>query len=552
MNPNLDFGARLQNRFLLRAFALAPALILTVGLASAQNMYQPPQPQPGGIDIRPTISSLRNTRTNVTIGWYGLKGGYHLEAAATPGSGWLEVSNAFAADFSSTLTLSGAAAGQQFFRLRTDNAYVGSRGCSSCHWDKYNDWSATPHAAAWDSIASLPPQVQSSCIACHSAGYGQPTGFTNMDVTPYLAGVGCENCHGAGAAHKYGDHSIATPAVTAAAETCGGCHDGSHHPTYSEWTHTAHASVTADVASGFSDTAAGQSRMTSCGPCHSGAMRIALLKQYDYLNEGYNLPVTFPTAHDASLYGVTCAICHDPHANNLTHQLRNPVSSTNNFSLRSSSTFASQYDPGIQICAQCHNDRGASWTATARPPHHSPQYNFLLGTVGQQQSGQPPAYPASHALLITNQCVGCHMQSKPYSSEQQPAASGHSFKVESFDMCQKCHALPEDLLQFTTNAVWAQIQEVKSALDLWALTKAPPALSAYGTRAWEYTSPGTLSSGGPGPSSAEQTLIPANIQKARFNMYVVFHDGSFGVHNARLAATLLDNALSWVQQELGN
>ncbi len=550
MNASLSFGARAQQKFLLNAVGVATVLLFTMKPVAAEDMYQP-QAKAGGIDIRPGITSLRNTPTNSTISWYGLKGGYHVEATAAPGSGWLEVTNALAGTFSNSVTVPRTAGSQGFFRLRTDNSFVGSRGCSSCHYDKYNDWSGTPHAAAWDSIASLPAQTQSNCIACHAVGVGQPTGFISMDATPSLANVGCENCHGAGAAHKYGDHSIAKPAVMVAAEACGGCHDGSHHPTYSEWTNTAHADVTEDVASGFSDTPAGQSRMTSCGPCHSGATRMAMLKQYEYLLAGYNTPLTLPTAHDASLYGVTCAICHDPHVSDLTHQLRNPVSSTNNFSLLSSSTFVSQYDPGIQVCAQCHNDRGASWTSTSRPPHHSPQYNFLLGTIGQQQNGQPPAYPASHALLITNQCVGCHMQSAPYTSEQQPAASGHSFKVESFNMCQKCHALPEDLVQFTTNAVWSQIQEVKSALDLWALTKAPAGLSAYGTLAWEYTSPGSLSTGGPGPTSAEQALIPVNIQKARFNMYVVFHDGSFGVHNARLAATLLDNALSWVQQELG-
>ena len=52
-----------------------------------------------------------------------------------------------------------------------------------------------------------------------------------------------------------------------------------------------------------------------------------------------------------------------------------------------------------------------------------------------------------------------------------------------------------------------------------------------GRRAWEYTMPGALSPGGPGPNAAEQTLIPDNIKKARFNLYLVLYDGSFGVHN---------------------
>jgi hypothetical protein len=45
-------------------------------------------------------------------------------------------------------------------------------------------------------------------------------------------------------------------------------------------------------------------------------------------------------------------------------------------------------------------------------------------------------------------------------------------------------------------------------------------------------------------------LIPVNIQKARFNLYLVLYDGSFGVHNPLFVVTLLDTAQSWVQAEL--
>jgi len=109
------------------------------------------------------------------------------------------------------------------------------------------------------------------------------------------------------------------------------------------------------------------------------------------------------------------------------------------------------------------------------------------------------------------------------------------------------------LVDFTQNAISNQVQQVKASLDLWAQTKAPPDLYAkYGTRAWEYTTPGDLSPGGPDSSSSEQALIPANIQKARFNLYLVFYDGSFGVHNGPYAVTLLDTAQTWVQGALGN
>jgi hypothetical protein len=46
-------------------------------------------------------------------------------------------------------------------------------------------------------------------------------------------------------------------------------------------------------------------------------------------------------------------------------------------------------------------------------------------------------------------------------------------------------------------------------------------------------------------------LIPDNIKKARFDLYLVLHDGSFGVHNGPYAIRLLDTAMEWVRGELG-
>jgi hypothetical protein len=176
---------------------------------------------------------------------------------------------------------------------------------------------------------------------------------------------------------------------------------------------------------------------------------------------------------------------------------------------------------------------------------------MLLGTVGLLDSGVAPHQPASHALLIKDQCVGCHMQATNYVSESQPAATGHSFQVQSFDTCLTCHPLPEQLAQFTSVAISNQVQTIKAALNLWALTKAPASLRTnYGTRAWEYSNPGDLSPGGSGPASSEQGLVPVNIQKARFNLYLVLYDGSYGVHNAPFAVTLLDTAQNWVEEEL--
>jgi hypothetical protein len=126
--------------------------------------------------------------------------------------------------------------------------------------------------------------------------------------------------------------------------------------------------------------------------------------------------------------------------------------------------------------------------------------------------------------------------------------------MDSYGVCAGCHgsaATASNLVIFVSGFITNQIQAVQASLNLWALTKAPPALTAkYGTRAWEYTVPGTLSPGGPGPNAAEQTQIPVNIKKARFNLYLVLYDGSLGVHNPLYSLDLLETAQNWVNQEL--
>jgi formate-dependent nitrite reductase cytochrome c552 subunit len=212
--------------------------------------------------------------------------------------------------------------------------------------------------------------------------------------------------------------------------------------------------------------------------------------------------------------------------------------------------FTNLIQTNINLCAQCHNHRGASYLDTAGPPHVSPQYNMLLGTVGELADGLKPSAPAAHALRIPNQCVACHMTQSDYVDVANPAVTGHAFTVQSYDLCRSCHSEPEGLVTFTQYAVTSEILNVKTALDYWAATQAPDALKSYGSLAWEYTRPGALSKGIAGPTAAEQELIPVNIRKARFNLYMVFNDRSLGVHNGPHAIRLLNTAYDWVLEEL--
>ena len=128
-------------------------------------------------------------------------------------------------------------------------------------------------------------------------------------------------------------------------------------------------------------------------------------------------------------------------------------------------------------------------------------------------------------------------------------STGHTFAMATYQLCLDCHTDPAGLVNFATNSIALQIKQTKSYLDYWAQVAAPAGLQKYGINAWEYTTPGDLSTG-TGPSAADQKLIPDDIKKARFNLYLVLYDGSYGVHNAPYDVELLEDAQIWVEELL--
>lgn len=103
--------------------------------------------------------------------------------------------------------------------------WTGSAACGACHPAELAAWQATPHARTRERFAARPGL---SCLGCHATGEA-PAG-------PAIAlEVGCEACHGAGAAYAEDDvmrdrpvalalglTDVATPAARAA--VCAPCH----------------------------------------------------------------------------------------------------------------------------------------------------------------------------------------------------------------------------------------------------------------------------------------------------------------------------------------
>ncbi len=579
---------------LCRGATLAACAVLgaILGTAAHADMYFNPNwptdvqawetnaPPPGGLNSAPVITSMVQQDTNVVLSWYGPQGTYFIESTPVGGpTNWTRVATNIASDFAWSITLTNVQGSANFFRVINYNGFMGTGACQGCHGDKFAEYSETGHATAFSLIAGMPPAVQQSCIVCHTVGFGQVSGFTSTNTTPHLMNVGCENCHGPGGAHKYGDHDQVRPAVTIASELCGTCHTDAHHPTYDEWKESGHGAVVGELQQEFADPASGESRQLQCGPCHSGATRLAMLSNWEDTMAGYTNYLTLPSGHDAATYGPTCVVCHDPHSAENDFQLRNPLSSTNFFTFFTSTTivtnyytnfagtvtskvqyrnlaFNSQYDETVQVCAQCHNSRGATWQSTSRPPHHSPQYNLLIGAVQTNYLNGTASQPTPHGLN-PNGCAQCHMQQETPETitEANPAYTGHRFEVSLLGCTVAgCHSSTNQaqlFLDSTQQDTTNRITELVGLLNQWGTTKAPDVLRTnYGAMSWEFSTPGALSTGTTGPSGAQQASIPNTIKQARFNLYLVFHDQSLGVHNGDYTRYLLDDAKTKVQGEL--
>jgi PKD repeat protein len=633
------------------ASGLVAGLVLSAVLGAsswAADMYRPPSNLPGGVPAQATVTSITPQGTNTTVCWYGMQGWYTVERSTNNAPPWTAVGSTAASDFASCLTVPTGTNGSAFFRLNQNNAYVGSGACAGCHGDKHSEWSGTIHSGALSTLDAIGMGQNPACLACHTVGFGQPTGYTSRTNTPNLTDVGCENCHGPAGWHKYSDHDLIHPAVSIDPAICGGCHQGSHHPTYEEYSTSLHAQVNDDVNYGFnsgvyypgtvviggktlygyyvttnsdltlktnattgifssshvpgSPIDPGQDRQVGCGMCHSGQTRHAMLDDYEARQAGTTNALNLPSAHDSGAWGPTCGICHDPHDKYNVAQLRNPTRSTNYFTLPTTAdkrvsyttnfqgsvttnvayygtTFSTFYDPNIQVCGQCHNTRGARWdglayglitngttvtvglttnvTGYSRPPHHSPQYNILIGIVQPDylttnDLGVATNYLARHSGFSgspfnTNQCATCHVPN--YSVNANTNVTGHTFDLDTKGCALGgCHSSGVPDIGGTQVNTTNNLARLVDLLNQWATNKAPAILGATAynqslANSWEFNTIGGLATmPNPGPVATNQVKLPAEIRQARFNAYMVYHDGSAGVHNPGYLRFLLNDA----------
>lgn len=414
----------------------------------------------------------------------------------------------------------------------TDKNFVGAETCRLCHLSIHDTWSQTLHVGALETLEAIGQGGNAACVVCHTVGFGQTDGFVDKATTPHLAGVQCENCHGAGGGHARDPLNASfKPVVSISANVCGACHQSAQQPNFEQWSESAHSAVTEDVAA---DLIEGGSFVSNCGQCHAGDVFYRARLKGETVAED-----AFVGLMPEDLTPITCAICHNPHSrtgNAATpdtgrdYQLRfrQAVSPT------PSNTIEDATNPArFNLCGQCHHSRGRTWATTSREPHHSLQANVYAGEMPLPDGNPEPLVLSRLSVhsFAAEQCSTCHMYRQDFQSEVAPVITGHNFTVNNAGCATSgCHPSFEAAV-----AAQATLQtEVDTRLEDINARLGDPAT-------WEYTAGG-------GPDADGQSVISDEIKQIRFLYKYIANDGSLGVHNPDYVRSMLDKAEELLDQ----
>jgi hypothetical protein len=259
--------------------------------------------------------------------------------------------------------------------------------CGNCHATFQAGWVETGHADAWEGLQAS-GHAQEFCEGCHTVS--QLGNDEVVDVAWTITGdpryhdVQCESCHGSGFEH-INDPMATQPlcsvvADTAATTGCGECHNGTHHPFVEQW-----------QASGHSNTGFASGR-TGCDECHEG--RVALVRKFFETSN-------YIEKNGTEVQPINCVVCHDPHDNTYTHQVRAPID------LGTADAFPST----SHLCYQCHSRRGTP--PSTHGPHAAQGPLVFQEDIGWLPAGFDAPPLSSHGDPDANPeaCVTCHMAS---------------------------------------------------------------------------------------------------------------------------------------------
>lgn len=116
-------------------------------------------------------------------------------------------------------------------RQTSTSPYTGGESCGSCHPRQLEIWKQSEHAKAYEDLVMADKAFDPACVVCHTVGFNQEGGFIDYPLTPELANVQCESCHGAGLEHaESGGQKQTTNHNWKKEQICAQCHYQEHSP----------------------------------------------------------------------------------------------------------------------------------------------------------------------------------------------------------------------------------------------------------------------------------------------------------------------------------
>ena len=389
------------------------------------------------------------------------------------------------------------------------NTTAANPGCASqyCHQTIVVIWETSAHANAHPANSDT---YGYNCLECHNTGWdttvdnggadefvteapGSTPDYVTSSGWEMLENVQCEACHGpVGDSEGILDWNHTQRVTSYGSATCGGCHNGSHHPYYDEWQASGHAS---GAPAWFKD----RSTNGECFYCHFAQDFQEFLKDPNY--DAVNFQIE---GDDDNLSDITCVTCHDPHGNSNTANLRD---------------LPEGYEDKV-ICDVCHTIQ-EEVKDVHNPPHHATSQVFSRGDeFGWRYPGEDYSQTNSFHTLIRDRCVRCHMHQSPADYATGAAAvTGHEF-TPRVEACVECHA------DYTTVV---DINDEANKFDYKGAQTTTRALIAQ------------LEDLLANASSADSTTD--RFLQAKYNLESVKAEGSFGIHNTQLVQKLLQDAI---------
>jgi predicted CXXCH cytochrome family protein len=416
--------------------------------------------------------------------------------------------------------------------LGYSNATDKKTTCGNCHAGQQVVWAESKHANAWADLQAN-SHAGDSCVDCHTVN---ALGNEAVDKVAYAAtkdvryeDVQCESCHGAGLEHV-GDPSSDTkkPLATMltkedATNGCGECHRDDHHPFVEEWEGSAHAEVNAELVTRDPTSYA------SCANCHDG--KYAMKNLFKVTNN-------FNERDDGTKQGTTCIVCHDPHGNANTAQLRMEASS---------------HDGATNLCYQCHQRRPTPSGSTSHNEPHSPQGPLVL--ADRVVGWQPPGFTTEKIIGThgsesnTGLCVTCHMKS--YALNATLNTTGHTFRATpclkadgTIDPAKDCALSARSFKSCLGSGCHGTEAAARSAL-----TAADTRLEHLSEELFRLVAAAKLTTKGAADYKSDTNVTP--LEGLEFNAGILEGDASMGAHNPFYVDALLNASISYIKTYYG-